>query len=114
MKWLIYSLLLINLAFGLWHYRSQSVQFVEEDSSEENLRLVLLDEYLTQQEQVTETDTGVGADNVARCYTLGPFKSKTDAANLRKELETLGISATRRLSKDNTRQGYWLRIPPAQ
>lgn len=112
MKWLIYILLLLNLGFGLWHYRSQQVTFVEEQDTDENLRLVLLSEYLNQQAPAPEaalTDTAA-----ARCYTLGPFKSKSNATALRKQLDSLGITAQRRMSKDNSRKGYWVILPPEQ
>lgn len=115
MKWLIYILLLLNLGFGLWHYRSHQVTFVEDRNEDENLRLVLLSEYLNQQSQATTTSDPEFTDtSTARCYTLGPFKSTSSAASLRKELEAIGITAVRRMSKDNTRQGYWVIIPPEQ
>ena len=53
MKWLVYILLLLNLAFGLWHLRSQQVSFVEDKNEDENLRLVLLSEYNRQNNAVT-------------------------------------------------------------
>ena len=112
MKWLIYILLLLNLAFGLWHYRSQQVAFVEDRNEDDNLRLVLLSEYLSQQAPSEKPDPEYIEEKQARCYTLGPFKTTATAAGLRKELEDLGITAQRRISKDNTRQGYWVIIPP--
>lgn len=114
MKWLIYILLLLNLAFGLWHYRSQHVTFVEDRNEDDNLRLVLLSEYLSQQVAPTKPDPEYIEEKQARCYTLGPFKSTADATSLRKELDAVGIAAVRRMSKDNTRQGYWVIIPPEQ
>lgn len=111
MKWLIYILLLVNLAFALWHLRSQHVTFVEDKNEDENLRLVLLSEY-NQQNTTTTAEIEIADQNTARCYTLGPFKSKSQAADLRKELESIGIQAQRRMSKDNSRKGYWVMIPP--
>lgn len=52
MKWIIYTLLLTNLAFGLWHYRSVELTNQQAPVDEDNLRLVLLKEYRVQQEQV--------------------------------------------------------------
>jgi hypothetical protein len=111
MKWLIYALLLLNLAFGLWHLRSQQVKFVEDRNDDESLRLVLLTEYLNQQAP-TVRDSELPIQANARCYTLGPFKSKSDASTLGKALDAMGIAANRRMSKDNSRQGYWVFIPP--
>jgi len=113
MKWTIYALLLLNLAFGLWHFRSRQVAFVEDKNEDENLRLVLLSEY-NQQNPTDVKETESTEQNAARCYTLGPFKSKSQAADLRKELDDLGIKSQRRMSKDNTRKGYWVLLPPQE
>ena len=114
MKWFIYALLLLNLAFALWHFRSQQVKFVEDHYQDENLRLVLLSEYLNEQTPATTDRNELPILNSARCYTLGPFKTKSAANNLNNELDDLGISAVRRMSKDNSRQGYWVFIPPEE
>lgn len=113
MKWLVYILLLLNLAFGLWHLRSQQVTFVEDKNEDENLRLVLLSEY-NRQNTVATVETEPTEQTDARCYTLGPFKSKSQAADLRKDFEALGIKAQRRMSKDNTRKGFWVILPPEE
>ncbi len=110
MKWIIYTLLLVNLGFGLWHYRSVELNGAQAPVDDDNLRLVLVKEYLAQQEQAVEAPTG--EDATTRCNTLGPFKNKKAANAIRKELISLGISAERRMSKDNTRKGFWVLIPP--
>jgi hypothetical protein len=110
MKWIIYTLLLVNLGFGLWHYRSVDLSSTQVPVDDDNLRLVLLKEYLTQQEQATNEPPG--EVTAKRCNTLGPFKNKKSANSIRAELVALGISAERRTSKDNTRKGFWVLIPP--
>ena len=110
MKWIIYTLLLVNLGFGLWHYRSVELNGAQAPVDDDNLRLVLVKEYLAQQEQAVEAPAG--EDAATRCNTLGPFKNKKAANAIRKELISLGISAERRMSKDNTRKGFWVLIPP--
>lgn len=110
MKWIIYTLLLVNLGFGLWHYRSVELNGAQAPVDDDNLRLVLVKEYLAQQEQAVEVPNG--EDTATRCNTLGPFKNKKAANAIRKELISLGISAERRMSKDNTRKGFWVLIPP--
>ena len=110
MKWIIYTLLLVNLGFGLWHYRSVDLSSTQAPVDDDNLRLVLLKEYLAKQETATEEPSG--EESARRCNTLGPFKNKKSANSIRAELISLGISAERRTSKDNTRKGFWVLIPP--
>jgi hypothetical protein len=110
MKWTIYILLLANLGFGLWHYRSIDLGEQQAPVDDDNLRLVLLKEYLARQEQ--ESQSPPSEEVTRRCNTLGPFKNKKSANTIRAELIALGIKAERRTSKDNTRKGFWVLIPP--
>lgn len=112
MKWIIYTLLLVNLGFGLWHYRSVELNSAPAPVDDDNLRLVLLKEYLAQQAQVSADSPTEEEPTALRCNTLGPFKKKKAANAIRKKLISLGISAERRMSKDNTRKGFWVLIPP--
>ncbi len=114
MKWAIYILLLVNLGFGLLHYRSVVISNDSTPANDDNLRLVLLKEYLEQENQ-PQTDAVLDdVIAVARCNTIGPFKSKKTANIIRKKLVELGLSAERRMSKDNKRKGFWVMIPPAE
>ena len=108
MKWVIYILLLVNLAFGLLHYRSVKLADTAAPVDDDNLHLVLLKEYLAQQEHPP-----VEGQELARCNTLGPFAKKADANKIRNKIEALGITVTRRVNKDNKRKGYWVLLPPA-
>lgn len=104
-------MLLTNLGFGLWHYRSIELNDDQAPVDDDNLRLVLLKEYLAQQEQANGKPPS--EDSVtSRCNTLGPFKNKKAANAIRGELISLGIKAERRTSKDNKRKGFWVLIPP--
>lgn len=113
MKWVIYLLLLVNLAFGLWHFRSQDTAEVSRTETDDTLNLVLLKEYLakqdTSQEPAAEPDK---QSEVDRCFTLGPFKTKKAASVVRDQMVAVGIQASRRLDKNNTRQGFWVLLPP--
>jgi len=114
MKWAIYILILVNLGFGLLHYRSVVLTDNKTPADDDNLRLVLLKEYLEQQNQ-SQIETGSeDVIDIVRCNTLGPFKSKKIANTVRKKLVKLGLSAERRMSKDNKRKGFWVMIPPAE
>ena len=113
MKWIIYALLLANLGFGLWHYRSQALSGAAPTSSEDdNLRLVLVKEFLAQQHQPATAQTAQ-AETGTSCYTLGPFKKVDDANAARGQLKAAGVVAKRRMSKDTSRKGFWVLLPPA-
>lgn len=112
MKWLIYLLVLLNIGFGLWHIRSQDMKAAQvKQADDQALNLILLKEYT---EPVTATATQGPVSAAARCYTLGPFKSSQDAAQARTQLGKAGIEALHRVSKANTRTGYWVYIPSEQ
>ena len=110
MKWIVYFLILANLAFALWHYRFQEKPAASIDQ-DETLRLVLLKEYLARQEEGAAAANQRGQAK-ANCYTLGPFKNKNDAAKVRDRMIAVGIEAKRRLDRNNTRKGFWVIIPP--
>jgi len=114
MKWTIYLFILINLGFGLWHYRSAEMVIDKTPIDDDNLRLVLLKEFLAQDPLNKMDNVQTAQSTVGRCNTLGPFKSKKKANRLRKELKKLGIPTERRMSKDNSRKGFWVLIPPAE
>jgi SPOR domain len=114
MKWIIYLLLLANLAFGLWHFRLQdTTPPASESHDDDTLRLVLLKEFLAQQSDQSTAQSATQPELNARCYTLGPFKARDDANAVRGQLKTVGIAANRRMSKDNSRKGFWVLLPPA-
>lgn len=115
MKWIIYALLLANLAFGLWHYRSQELTSVKlvASTDDDTLRLVLVKEFLNQQQANPVSVTKVGeAETTPSCYTLGPFKNADDANAVRDLLKPSGIAAKRHVSKDSSRKGFWVLLPP--
>ena len=108
MKWIIYTLLLLNIAMFAWHYQSDkangatSVALPEKDDT--SISLVLLQEQRVQKEQV-----------ITRwCYSLGPFADKKQADLASGILKSSGIKAKRRISKEARRKAYWVLIPPAE
>lgn len=115
MKWVVYALLLVNLAVGLWHYRFKQADTTSTATpADDALHLVLVKEFLAQEETTSAQAAMNNAANTARCYTLGPFKSKDDAGTVTEQLTAQGIPVTPRLSRDNSRQGFWVLLPPAQ
>lgn len=115
MKWVVYSLILVNLAFALWHFRGQEPASSSAGEDEETLRLVLLKEYLAQKESANVSDSNQSGQVAnGRCYTLGPFKNKKAAASVRDQMVAVGLDAKRRIDRDNKRKGFWVIIPPEE
>ncbi len=115
MKWLLYILLLANLATFFWHYqpglfRIESGQQALLDADGASVpQLVLLREYQAKKQ--------VGQNNVvatASCFNLGPFSQRKDVQQINHELRAKGIAASIRMSKDKSRPGYWVLIPASQ
>ena len=114
MKWIIYALLLANLGYGLWYYyRSEDLASTTPPptTDDDNLRLVLVKEYLAQQNKPPTVRTSQ-ANTGTSCYTLGPFRKVNDADAVRDQLKTAGVTAKRRMSKDTSRKGFWVFLPP--
>lgn len=113
MKWMIYLLILGNVVFALWFYRSQESPAKELAGSadEQALQLILLKEYADRQTQQAEVSSNAMSVQ-SRCYTLGPFKTAKIASDVRTQIAGDGIEAQHRVNKDNTRPGFWVFIPP--
>lgn len=47
----------------------------------------------------------------ATCVSIGPFITPAHADQARLQLERLGFTSRRRISQDEVRVGYWVRIP---
>lgn len=112
MKWLIYSLIVVNIAVTAWHFRggaSRQDGVIEDAGSKEGQQLVLLREHRAQQEQ--QKNARVAPAKL--CYGLGPFESSTQAQNARDELRQQGITAQSVTLRDTSRDGYWVVIPAA-
>lgn len=107
MKWIIYILLLLNIAVFAWHYRpgESTAKATTDllDHEEAVMSLVLLQERQTNKEKKVKS----------RCYSLGPFEDKEQAGLVEGLLKSSGIKAKRRISKDARRKAYWVLLPPA-
>ena len=108
MKWIIYTLLLLNIAMFAWHYQSGKpvsvTTQVSQQQDEAAISLVLLQEQRLQKEQAA----------TRWCYSLGPFADKQQADKARAILNSSGIKANRRVSNDARRKAYWVLLPPAE
>lgn len=111
MKWLLYSLLLINLAVFVWHYQgNSSTTPIERDAEQgktDAVSLVLLNEYVEQAKQPEQAKN--------QCYSLGPFKNKNQSALAAKIIHAeTSIEPVPRVRKDAKRKAYWVLLPPAE
>ena len=107
MKWIIYSIILLNIAMFAWHFKSgESVEAntVSSEKDEAVMSLVLLKERHALKEQAIKR----------KCYSLGPFEDKQQADLVSGLLKSSGIKANRRVSKDARRKAYWVLLPPAE
>ena len=113
MKWIVYLLILGNVVLALWFYRLQEPPLSQVVSSvdEQSLHLILLKEYTDRQTKQPHVVIN-SAPAQSRCFTLGPFKTAKIAAEVRTQMVKEGIDVQHRVSKDNTRPGFWVFIPP--
>lgn len=109
-KWFLYSLILFNIGFFAWSYRS-GIPLVEVNQNEElddAVRLLLL------KEQPRELPVeSVSTSNTLACYSVGPFSRKTVARAAQKRLRKWNIQAKRRVHKTSV-EGFWVIIPAAK
>lgn len=108
MKWIIYSLLLVNIAVAVWHYRMPLLNQVSDNRlpASTDPRLILLSE----REQ--SGDTLYGASQ--RCFSLGPFTSEARSRAAAKQIAKQGITAKQQKSRERVREGFWVLLPPAE
>lgn len=104
MKFVIYTLLLANLGFFVWHYRPG-------DSGLPVLQPLSGPRLLRYGEVVEPTPTVTAA---GQCVTLGPVAKQKLADELRVLLAESGIQAETRMTRDTSRKGYWVYLAPAR
>lgn len=112
MKWIVFLLVFVNITVFLWHYRSSPQEHTQQTVEEQGLKLVLLEEYRTDQAAKPKRPQA-STQAVQRCFTLGPFPTKKAVSDARDQLSGWGIDARQRLDKDKSRPGYWVMIPPS-
>jgi hypothetical protein len=111
MKWLLYSLLLVNLVIFVWHYQStssnSSPDTADDLAAAGAVSLVLLHEY------VENVKHEIPPRNL--CFSLGPFKSKEQSSLAAKIIRTeTHFEPEPRMRKDAKRKAFWVILPPAE
>lgn len=105
MKWIIYSLLLVNLGMVVWHFSMPSLNQEIKEPELYEPHLIRLSEF---------TEETASSENLAsRCFSLGPFSSDSKAKAAQKQLRIWGVEAEYRKSDERVREGFWVLLPPA-
>lgn len=125
MKILVAILLLANLSVFVWHFRwseaDQPGHVQVSAGGDPATWLVLAREQPSRPASPPVVTAAVVAPSddedltvdAPLCYSLGPFERRGDLARVQEYLAGLNIPAERRVSKDNSRQGFWVYLPPA-
>lgn len=111
MKWLLYSLLLINLVIFVWHYQdtssSSNYDKADDKAATDAVSLVLLHEFV-------EKDLNESPQRNL-CFSLGPFKSKEQSGLAAKIIRTeTHYEPEQKMRKDAKRKAFWVILPPAE
>lgn len=109
MKWIIYSLLLLNIGVAVWHFRMPLLNKPVSDSqwsASATPQLILLSE----SEQPAHTLSGASQ----RCFSLGPFSSEAKSRAAAKQLAKQGIDVEQQKSSERVREGFWVLLAPAE
>ena len=113
MKWLVYTLLLVNLGIFLWHFQSSATKPVAVNQVDDQIpQLILLKEYeATEKEKLPVTKDDAAIET---CFSLGPFLRKKTFQNVVARFKEAKIPTQKRISKDAVQEGYWVYLPPAK
>lgn len=109
MKWIIYSLLLINIGVAVWHYRMPLLNISSPASSLSSTstpKMILLSE--------KGSPAGDQSNSKQRCYSLGPFSSESKSTDAAKQLSKNGIEVKLQKSSERVQEGFWVLLPPAE
>ncbi|MEN8107725.1 MAG: hypothetical protein ABFS22_06930 [Pseudomonadota bacterium] len=131
MRYLIYLLVIVNLAYFYW----QTVPGVSDTGVSRELpplpahtrRLMTLQELKEQQEKsekqlavevsafeaLTELQSP-GAGLPLSCYALGPFMAESEVQATESRLDELELESTRRTTEMKEKIGYWIYLPPME
>jgi len=109
-KWILYSLILLNIGFFAWSSRSgiPLVQVNENEELDDAVRLLLLkeqpDESVVEEQNIEKT---------LACFSVGPFSRKTEVRAAKKKMQKWDIDAKRRVHKTSA-EGFWVIIMPSK
>ena len=118
MKWIIYFLLIFNIGFAAWHFRGLDMREdganTAVDIHNEN-QLILLSEYRAQQKKQNQKKQNLKKVAGGKlCYSLGPFKNKTESEKIQALLKEQGTESKRIQLRDTSRQGFWVILPASE
>jgi len=107
-KWILYSLILLNIGFFAWSSRSgiPLVQVNEINELDDAVRLLLLKE---QPDESAAEEQNI--EKALACFSVGPFARKTEVRAAKKKMQKWNIDAKRRVHKTSA-EGFWVIIMP--
>lgn len=115
MRYLIYLLILANLAFFLWHTIQETTGVVAEPVlpplPDGIHSLVTLEEREAAQAAELESLTGSeppGAGMSINCYMLGPFYLAAEMQVVEERLKQSGYKPEQSATEDEVESGYWI------
>lgn len=112
MKWILYSILILNVGFASWHFRGFNADADLPRSVAElhmENQLVLLHEL--------DSEAGAGAEKFKAaklCYSLGPFTQLAELSAAQKVIEEQGVNLKRIKLRDTSLSGYWVILPTSK
>ena len=112
MKIVVYVLLLVNLSVFVWHFRLDDGRDKAGQNSDSGTpSLVLYKEHQARLTDRSSPEKGQVEEH-GQCFSLGPFTTLDDSNEARDVLEENGIQTTIRISRDESRKGFWVFLPP--
>ena len=132
MKWIVITLLVINVAYFIWQqpFMVQSVApEIPANPSNNSLRLASEAESLTPEPDVPPVPQSVARPpentvelsvptkaeppSIKVCYSVGPISLMSDVSGLSKMFEKVdGIETQQRAAAERSQAGYWVFVPP--
>lgn len=110
MKWIIFTLLILNLGFAAWHFQgvNPSQDGLEDTEIHSELQLVLLSEYQQQAKNVKNTSN---SKKGKLCYSLGPFPKKSYSEKAQLFMKGKGFNTKQIRLRDIGKSGFWVILP---
>lgn len=106
-KWFLYSLILFNIGFFAWNWRTATPmdKIIQYDESDGATKLLLLKEQANK-----EHADKLPITKTSECFSVGPFAGKTETSAAQKKLAKWRIDTKLRVVK-TTAEGFWVIIP---
>ncbi len=117
MKWIIYLIILLNIGFFAWHFRTDMLREHPTPVAMSSARLVLLSEYEAEQAKAplkehSANGATLPVNEVIECMTLGPFADERQMQAGQEQVTASGYTVNHYLTRDKLRDGFWVMLDP--